>query len=187
MRSRVPIGVSAWLLGALTATGGSLYAVEQLGQGLLEQHTKQVSVAMVNAELALENSSSAGRGPTQSPSPSVSPGRTGGRTGPTVPDKAKPLTSRKASAPVAGAAEKLLDSSGGTAEAICRGGLAHLQYWIPAQGFEVLRVQPGPTSVASVTFTDATGGVTMRISCTGSGVPVARTSPFQWVGVHHDE
>jgi hypothetical protein len=181
------IGAGAWLLGALTATGGSLYAVEQLGQGLLEQHTKQVSVAMVNAELALESSNNAGHAPTQSPSLSVSPSHTGATTPSGVPDKAKPLTSRKASAAVAGAAEKLLNSSGGMAEAICRGGLAHLLYWIPAQGFEDFRVQPGPASVASVTFTEPTGGVTMRITCTGSGVPVARTSPFHWVGVHHDE
>jgi hypothetical protein len=181
------IGASAWLLGALTATAGSLYAVDQLGQGLLEQHSKQVSVAMVNAELALESSGNAGRAPTQSPRASVSPAGAGGTTRAGAPDKAKPLNSRKASAPVAGAADKLLTSAGGTAEAICRGGLARLLYWSPAQGFDVFRVQPGPASDASVTFTDPTGGVTMRIACTGSGVPVARTSPFQWAGAHHDE
>jgi hypothetical protein len=187
VRSRVVIGVGAWLLGALTATGGSLYAVDQLGQGLLEQHTKQVSVAMVNAELALESSGHAGKASTQSPSPSLSPAQAPGTTAPGVPDKARPLTSRRASAPAGGAAAKLLNSAGGTAEAICLGGLAHLLYWSPAQGFDVFRVQPGPASVASVTFTDSSGGVTIRVACTGSGVPAARTSPFQWAGSHHDE
>ena len=57
MRSRVLIGAGAWLLGAVAATAGSLYAVDQLGQGLLAQHTKQVSVAMVNAELAQDGAS----------------------------------------------------------------------------------------------------------------------------------
>ncbi len=62
------LGVSAWLLGALSATAGSLYAVDQLGQGLLEQHAGQISMAMVNAELAQENVSQA---PAPSPSPSL--------------------------------------------------------------------------------------------------------------------
>jgi hypothetical protein len=185
--SRVLIGAGAWMLGALTATGGSLYAVDQLGQGLLEQHTKQVSVAIVNAELALESSGNAGQAPTQSPSLSVSPAPAGGTTGVGVPDKAKQLGSRKASAPEAGAA-KLLTSPGGTAGAICRGGLAHLLYWSPAQGFEVFGVQPGPAAVASVTFTEPSGGVTMHVACTGSSVPAVRTSPFNWgSGSHHDE
>ena len=69
MRSRVLIGAGAWLLGAVAATAGSLYAVDQLGQGLLAQHTKQVSVAMVNAELAQDGGSK----PVQTPTPSQSP------------------------------------------------------------------------------------------------------------------
>jgi len=44
------IGAGACLLGAASATAGSIYAIAQLGQGLVEQHTTQVSVAMVNAE-----------------------------------------------------------------------------------------------------------------------------------------
>jgi hypothetical protein len=186
MRSRVLIGASAWLLGALTATGGSLYAVNLLGQGLLEQHSKQVSVAMVNAELALETSQHAGVLPSASPGPSAL--QASGTSAPGAPDKAKPLPSRRASASGGGAAARLLTSSGGTAEATCRNGLAHLLFWSPAQGFDVSGQRPGPASVASVTFTDSSGGVTMRVACTSSGVPVTHNSSFQWGGgTHHDE
>ena len=186
MRSRPLIGVSAWLLGALTATGGSLYAVDLLGQGLLEQHSKQVSVAMVNAELAQETSGHAGKLPGASPGPSaLQAGRT---PAPGAPDKARPLPSSGASAPGGGAAARLLTSSGGTAEATCQNGLAHLLFWSPAQGFDVSGQRPGPASAASVTFTDSSGGVTMRVTCTSSGVPVAHNSSFQWGGgTHHDE
>ena len=176
------LGVSAWLLGALSATAGSLYAVDQLGQGLLEQHAGQISMAMVNAELAQENVSQA-PAPSPSPSPSAAPRHS--RT----PDK------RTASAPihrparhVPANAGKLLNSAGGTAAATCQNGLAHLQYWSPQQGFAVHHVQAGPTSVAEVTFTDSSGGVVLHVTCS-SGVPAGHVSTFQWGGggTHHDE
>src|SRR5260370_38809415 len=69
------LGVGAWLLGAVSATAGSLYAVDQLGKGLFEQHAGRISVAVVNAELAQANSGRLSHAPAPSPSPpSTAPG-----------------------------------------------------------------------------------------------------------------
>jgi hypothetical protein len=50
-------------------------------------------------------------------------------------------------------------------------------------------VKPGPVSVASVAFSDSSGGVVMHVACGTSGLPAARTSTFQKGGgrSHHDE
>jgi hypothetical protein len=185
--SRVPVAIGAWLLGALTATGGSLLAVDQLAQGLLEQRTKQVSVGMVNAELALENSEPASAAPAASPSPSASSAagskpnaarRSAGVHGKTAAPRPDPSDTGK-----------LLTSAGGTAVATCEDGRARLLYWSPAQGFAVFRVEPGPSLIVSVTFTDSSEGIVMHVACGTSGVPVAHTATWQWGGggSHHDE
>jgi hypothetical protein len=185
--SRVLIGAGAWLLGALTATGGSLLAVDQLVQGLLEQHTKQVSVAMVNAELALENSERRSAAPAASRSPGASPAAAPQKS------RARPrATANRAKNPAPPPTRdtgKLLTSAGGTAVATCENGRARLLYWSPGQGFTVFRVDAGPSSVASVTFTDSSGGVVMHVACGTAGIPAAHTSTFQWGGggSHHDE
>lgn len=187
MRSRVLIGVSAWLLGALMATGGSLLAVDQLGEGLLQQHSTQVSVAMVNAELALENSERTSAAPAASHSASTTPTPASGRWH--GPPGATAGHVQKSAAPATIDAGKLLTSAGGTAIATCRNGRARLLYWSPGQGFAVVRVKPGPVSVASVAFSDSSGGVVMHVACGTSGLPAARTSTFQKGGgrSHHDE
>ena len=176
MRSRVLIAVGAWLLGALAATGGSLYAVAQLGHGLIEQHTKQVTVAMVNAELA-QDSSAHTIGPALSLSPTVSHAATAPRSG-----------SKHSAAPPVTYSSKVFTSDGGTASATCGPGGAQLHWEIPVNGFEVSRLEPGPSAVASVTFTNSSGGVSMKVTCSTSGVPVEQVSAFGWGGsTHHDE
>ena len=166
------LGVSAWLLGALSATAGSLYAVDQLGQGLLEQHAGRISVAMVNAELAQENVSQA-PAPSPSPSPSAAPRRSR-----TPHKRAASASTHRPARHVPANAGKLLNSAGGTSAATCQNGLAHLLYWSPQQGFAVYHVDAGPSSVAEVTFTDFSGGVVMRVTCSSSGVPAAHVSRF---------
>lgn len=188
--SRIPVAIGAWLLGALTATGGSLLAVDQLGQGLLEQRTKQVSVGMVNAELALENSEGASGAPAASPSPSPSPSTSSAAASKSpAAHRATAVHRKTAAGPPASDAGKLLTSAGGTTVATCENGRARLLYWSPGQGFGVFRVEPGPSLVASVTFTDSSGGVVMHVACGTSGVPVAHTATLQWGsgGSHHDE
>jgi hypothetical protein len=67
----------------------------------------------------------------------------------------------------------LLTSPDGSAEAVCMAGGAYLSYWTPQPGFEIDDVMRGPAAVASVTFQDSSGGITMNVSCHG-GVPVKR-------------
>jgi hypothetical protein len=180
VRSRILLGVGAWVLGAASATAGSLYAVDQLGQSLVAQHTKQISVAMVNAELALENTdgTTQGASPTSSPSTSASPSPSAShrrhRPAAVLPGKAHRVVHQQSS--------KLLTSQGGTAAASCDNGLARLLYWSPAQGFEADDVFKGPATVASVKFTDSTGGVLMRVTCTSAGTPAAHVSSLSWGG-----
>jgi len=179
--SKFLIGAGAWLLGAASATFGSLYAIAQLGQGLGGQHTTQVSVAMVNAELA-KGSAAQATATAPSPSPSASP---------TISHAAATRRSgpKHHATPPVTYSSKVLTSDGGTAEAACGSDGARLLYEIAAQGFEVDHFEPGPSAVASVTFFSSSIGVIMKVACNSAGVPVAQVSEFQptaW-GPHHDE
>ena len=186
MRSRLLIGVTGWLLGAVTATAGSLYAVDQLGEGLLAQHTKRVSVAMVNRELAQEGSERPTPPATRppSPSPSQSPSASSAastRAARTVPG-AQPQRHPPAST------TRVLDTAGGQAEAECKQGDAYLVYWSPGQGYDIHDLRRGPAPVASVTFTNASGGVVLRVTCASSGNPVKHVSAFsRGGGSGHDD
>src|SRR5215831_7378886 len=74
---RIVAGVGAWLLGAGTATAGSLLAVSLLGQGIAETTGQQLTTAAVNQALAREareasQASQAGRAgsqPANAPTP----------------------------------------------------------------------------------------------------------------------
>ena len=179
MRSRVLIGVGAWLLGAVSATAGSLYAVAQLGQGLVDQPAKQVTVAMVNAELAQDEPAAPSMYPAPSASPKAAPG----------PASAGASRRHPAVPPVTRNPQKILTSKGGVAAAACGRGGARLLYESPAQGFEVTRVAPGPSPEASVTFTNSSVGVTIKVTCGSSGTPAGQVSQFSLGGwsPHHDE
>lgn len=163
--------MGAWLLGAAAATTGSLYAVDQLGQGLLEQHGKQFSIAMVDAQLALEHSEHSAQ-VTPSPSPPAKVSGTG--------DRARPLRGSSASPKATNSGGTLLTSSGGTAMAVCKPEGAYLVFWSPQQGYEADHVVQGPVLEASVVFRSSTGGgVVMKVTCSGSQ-PVEHLSTFGW-------
>ncbi len=190
MRSRLLIGVTGWLLGAVTATAGSLYAVDQLGQGLLAQHSKRVSVAMVNSELAQENSERPAPSATHSPSPSPSPSPSSGSGPGTRAARTVPGTQpqRRTPAGPPPSTTRLLDSAGGQAEAACKQGEAYLVYVSPGQGYDFHDLNSGPAREASVTFTNDSGGVVLRVTCSSSGDPVKHVSAFSWGGGSgHDE
>lgn len=180
MRSRVLIGAGAWLLGAISATAGSLYTVDQLAQGLFAQHTKQVSVAMVNAELAQDGASTPVRTPSASPSPKASPKASH------TAHKVRPASTHQAPKPVTRNASKLLTSSGGTVVASCQPGGAYLISWIPAQNYEVRDFVRGPSANASVTFASDSAEVVLRVTCSSSGVPVQHVTKKSWGGRHDD-
>lgn len=164
MRSRFLIGAGAWLLGALTATTGSMIAVGALAHGLLSPQTQLLAGAPSSADLDGGGSDS----PTPASSASIAQGQS-------------PVSGQPSSGPSAGAAgvapqsvaPTLLTSADGSVLAACQSGGAYLVYWSPDQGYTADDVTRGPAPVASVTFSNTAGGVVMRVSCP-SGTPVAR-------------
>jgi hypothetical protein len=170
VRSRVLIGAAAWLLGAVAATAGSLLAVEQLGEGILQQQSGELSVTAVNARLAAEKASAVTPSPratgSGSPAPKSSPSaRPAKHSAPPRP----PVTGR------------ILSSAGGTAFARCGAGGAFLVYWTPQNGFAAEHVVQGPAPVARITFRGSSSAVIMKVSCR-AGLPVAHLTPLQWGG-----
>ena len=174
MRSGILIGTCAWLLGAAAATAGSLYAVNDLGQGLITQHSKQVTVAMVNAELALERSAHSSHTPA-APSPSASPS-----VSPSVHQNSGSPSPSPSAPPDPG---ELLISKDGTVVAACKPAGAYLVSWSPQQGFAADHVVRGPSQVAKVSFVSSSGGLILGVTC-GSGQPVEHIWPLKWG--HHD-
>jgi hypothetical protein len=167
VRSGFLIGASAWLLGAVAATTGSMIAVSALAHGLLSPQTELLSGTPSNADIDAGRSVSP-TPPTASPSISPSP-------------SALPIQPSSGLGPQAGGAEPpreaptLLTSTDGSVLASCQPGGAYLVYWSPNQGYTADDVFRGPAQVASVTFRNTAGGVLMRVSCS-SGIPVAHVS-----------
>jgi hypothetical protein len=160
--------VGAWLLGAGTATAGSLIAVSLLGQGIIGSSSQQLTVAAVNRALASETGEPSG-------SPSGSPSSA-------APEPASPFPSARAhqpspapvpsTPPPASPGGTLLSSSGGNAVASCGPGGAYLYSWSPQQGYEAVSVRRGPAAQAMVTFRSSRSQVNMVVTCHG-GVPAA--------------
>ncbi len=168
VRSRVLLGVGAWVLGATSATAGSLYAVNLLGNSLLSAPSRQMSVEMVKADLAQENAQRTKPLPVHRSRQSSRTARTHEQSG--------PRTSPSHSAtpgPVSSSAGVFLNSPDGGAEAACQSGGAYLLYWTPEPGFEADQVKRGPAAVASLEFLGASSGILMQVSCS-AGVPVKR-------------
>jgi hypothetical protein len=164
VRSRIFLAVAAWLAGATVATGGSLFAVNMLGQGMSPAAVQQVSLEAVNQALASQNAEHAAAWPKRSgrprhpaassspaarhPAPAPSPEATGG---------------------------SVLMSQGGTLVAGCAGGRAYLVSWSPQPGFAANVSVRGPAARAQATFTSVQLSVTMAVSCK-AGVPTASTT-----------
>ena len=167
MRTRILIGVGAWLLGAAAATGGSLLAVSRLGEGIAASPGQQLTVAMVNKALASESAEA----PT--PVPSV---RLGGVATPITRQPPASPTPQPATASPSpqSTAGTVLTSSGGTVVAGCAPAGAYLQSWSPQQGYEATSVVRGPAATAQVSFKSSQRTVTMVVSCS-DGVPSATT------------
>ena len=200
---RILAGVGAWLLGAGTATAGSLLAVSLLGQGIAASPSQQLTGAAVNRALARES-----RGPGQGvPSATPSPVHTSGTARPTAtrttasrPVRVSPVSSTApasstvtAAPPAAAlpgpqaAAGSVLTSAGGTVLAECLAAGTYLVSWSPTQGYETSDVTRGPAVTARVVFESAAKSVTMTLTCPDGpgGRPVASSSSGSWGG--HDE
>jgi len=168
MRSRLLIGASAWLLGAVAATGGSMFAVNDLAHGLLGQGTEQLSPRAVHDDLA----GYAGAAKTPRPSQSVRIARAASI------HKPHPRRTKMTPAPTptkTGQSGTLLVSKAGSVMATCQSGLAYLLYWSPDQGYQADDVRRGPAAQASLTFETLSTEVNMQVTC-HAGVPVAQVS-----------
>lgn len=165
--------MGAWLLGAVTATCGSLLAVSLLGTGfgVSAGQGQQLTAAAVNAALASppkeHTAPPAGHG---SPVPSTRPHRARGQHART------PQSSPAAPAsPVQDAQPgTLLASPAGTLVASCGPGGAYLVSWSPAQGYGSEQIVRGPAAIARVMFDAGSSYLTMAVSC-HAGTPVANT------------
>jgi hypothetical protein len=176
---RILFGVAAWLLGAATATAGSLLAISLLGQGITGDPGQLLTQDAVTRALASE-AADASPPPVTAPSrqltsPSGSASATPAATGTSTSHAADPAT-----APAPGAADggTVLTSVGGEVVASCQPAGAYLISWSPRQGYEVDGVIRGPAVTARVTFSPVTVSptareVTMAVSCS-AGVPRVR-------------
>jgi len=195
---RILAGVGAWLLGAGTATAGSLLAVSLLGQGIAASPSQQLTGAAVNRALARES-----RGPGQGvPSATPSPVHTSGtarpaatRTTASRPVRVSPVSSTVTAAPPTAAlpgpqaaAGTVLTSAGGTVLAECLAAGTYLVSWSPTQGYETSDVTRGPAATARVVFESAAKSVTMTLTCPDGpgGRPVASSSSGSWGGGHDE-
>jgi len=183
MHRRILFGVTAWLLGAATATAGSLLAISLLGQGITGNSGQLLTQDAVNNALASEATEAS---PPDSPAatatgkpamatPTASPPATASAapTAQATPPDQGPGTA-SASPPAAGDGT-VLTSPGGEVVASCQAAGAYLISWSPLQGYEVDGVARGPAATARVTFASNVSRVTMVVSCSG-GVPSATST-----------
>ena len=199
VKVRVTASAGAWLLGAATATGLSLFAVSRLGtvvpgtQGSTLS-SQDISRAVASAATSPAPSSSpAGGTGADSPGSKASSApaaalSSGTQTNSTVSGPAPsssgpeaPSSSPQGSVTTSGqqtgsspSAQRRLSVHGGDVVAQCQGVLAYLVSWSPAQGFQTGPVQRGPARYATVVFVDAGPQVpwTIHVSC-NNGTPVA--------------
>jgi len=178
---RILFGVAAWLLGAATATAGSLLAISLLGQGITGdpgQLLTQDAVTRALASEAADASSPPVTAPSRqltSPSASATPAATRTSTPPAPNPATAPVP---AAAPGAADGGTVLTSAGGEVVASCQPAGAYLISWSPLQGYAVDDVIRGPAVTARVTFSPTAvsptaSDVTMLVSCS-AGVPVGR-------------
>jgi hypothetical protein len=177
---RILFGVAAWLLGAATATAGSLLAISLLGQGITgnsSQLLTQDAVTRALASEAAEAPPSAAARDTGSPTASAPP-----RTAPSATASATDVPATGQGADTIAASPSgdgtVLTSAGGEVVASCQAAGAYLISWSPLQGYEADDVNRGPAAAARVTFVSTTQRVTMVVSCS-AGVPSA-TSHSSW-------
>jgi hypothetical protein len=181
---RILAGIGAWLLGAATATAGSLLAVSLLGQGIADSPGQQLTAAAVNRALTRE-AQEVGRAGSQTADP---PTPTPSVTRPAAPrpavapqaqtwatHSATPAASQPPAWPSPQAGGTVLTSPGGTVLAECWSAGAYLVSWSPTQGYQATGVIRGPAATARVIFESDANSVTMVVSCPhgAAGSPAA--------------
>jgi hypothetical protein len=184
---RILAGVGAWLLGAGTATAGSLLAVSLLGQGIADSSGQQLTAVAVNRALAREARDAdtrTVRPPVRTP-PATRPAAIRPAASPAAPAPSAPSATTAAPRSAApSAAGTVLMSLGGSVLAECRPAGAYLVSWSPVQGYEATDVTRGPATTARVVFESDANSVTMAVSCPdgAAGAPVASSHIRPWGG-----
>ncbi|WP_370369263.1 hypothetical protein [Catenulispora sp. GP43] len=172
MRVRVTAGVGAWIVGATTATGLSLFAVSYLSADPQSPQGATLSQAQVNQALASVTR-------TQAPGPSPSSGPSTAGPAQTAPATPPPSSSSSAtgapaaptrSAPAVQPVQRRLSGGAGTVVAQCQDGLVYLVTWSPSQGYQAEAVQRGPARLATMVFTGNGHRVEFHIGC-AAGTP----------------
>ncbi len=187
---RILAGVGAWLLGAGTATAGSLLAVSLLGQGIAASPGQQLTADAVNRALAREahDASEAATSTAQPPARTplvTSPAATSPAASPAAPVPAAPSATAAASPAAASPqAGTVLMSLGGSVLAECQPAGAYLVSWSPVQGYEATDVIRGPVTTARVVFESGANSVTVTVTCPdgAAGAPVASSRIRPWSG-----
>jgi hypothetical protein len=178
---RIVFGLVAWLLGAATATAGSLLAVSLLGQGIGGGSSQQLTQDAVNRALASEAAESS---PSDPPAASRTARPVARSSRPAKPSAAAttdlPTPASATVTPAATGASSnpggtVLTSKGGEVVASCEPTGAYLLSWYPLQGYEIGDVVRGPAATAWVTFESDNSEVRMAVTCS-AGVPSATTS-----------
>jgi hypothetical protein len=195
---RIVAGLGAWLLGAGTATAGSLLAVSLLGQGIADTQGQQLTAAAVNRALAREaqeaSQSSRQTAPPPDPAASALPAAAVRPSATQPPPAAATPSATPAASPAAAspspqaAGSTVLMSQGGTVLAECRSAGVYLVSWSPTQGYEATGVIRGPAATARVIFESGATSVTMVVSCPdGAAGPPAASSSVHGDGSSPDE
>jgi hypothetical protein len=178
VRGRILITVTAWLLGAATATGGCLLAVSLLGAGLGVRGSsghQLTSGGVAKALAAAERESPSDPAATPSRAARARPVTRRPRARRSATPTPRPPTPTPTPAQSTTPVGTPLSSQGGTVVATCEPAGVYLLSWSPAQGYEVDRFVRGPAAQASVRFETNWLAVTMNISCQG-GTPVSNTT-----------
>ena len=138
MHRRILFGVVAWLLGAATATAGSLLAISLLGQGitgnsgqLLTQDAVTRALASQAAEAPPSTAARDTGGPTASAPARTAPAASATPSATDVPATGQGADTSTASPPGDGT---VLTSAGGEIVASCQAAGAYLISWSPLQG-----------------------------------------------------
>lgn len=158
-----PFVIAGWVAAAFVALAAGITAVLLVQGGSLTGPGEPMSDAEVAAEL--EQAQSGGEededgneeGPSEEPS-DVPPAELPSGQLNEVPEDADSHAEGNS---------ELLSDDGGTVLARCESGQAELVWWVPAQGFWVEDVDPGPDDDPEVEFESENQEVEYTITCSG--------------------
>lgn len=175
VRVRMSAGIGAWIVGATSATGLSLFAVSHLGTGVRGAGSPTLGTGQVRQELAAMTD---GATPSRTPVPNAdpNPGPKSGLTqsAPSQRPAASTPGPSSVSAPESrdsgeAATERpvvrRLSVDGGSVVARCQDTTVYLSSWNPAEGYQVESVQRGPADSATVVFAGNGNSTTAHVVC----------------------